>query len=184
MSPAPRLGIARAVPGRAGSQLRLRARFRLSTLLRYAQCVTPSDSLAEHADALSEVLSHATLGNCLDIARRLVALAQQRELPEPPTYEVQPLRFDKTPHTRGERRDLRLVIPLRPETKQRLGFEPDEIIPLWPYHVTTEFSARALVDALTGHRGHPIESYLETFFLHPEFFRLSEYDVKQEGEPV
>jgi len=141
-------------------------------------------TLSDHADAISELLADATLSNCLAIARRLVALANQLQLDTPATYEVQPLRLDKTPHTRRERLDLRLVIPLRSEAKQRLGYAPDEIIPLWPYHVTTELLPRALVDALTGHEGHPFESYLQTFFLHSEYLQLAEYDVTQEGEPV
>jgi hypothetical protein len=141
-------------------------------------------TLADHSDALAELLEEATLGNCLEMARRLVALAGELQLPRPPTYEVQPLRMDNTPHTRRERLDQRLVIPLRPEAKQRLGYADDEIIPLWPYHVTTEFVDRLLVDALTGHLGHPFDSYLESFFFHHEFFRLAEYDVTTEGEPV
>jgi hypothetical protein len=75
------------------------------------------------------------------------------------------------------------VIPLRPTAKERLGYAADEIIP-WRYHVTTQFVDQFLVDALTGHLGHPFDSYLESFFDHHEFFRLAEYDVTTEGEPV
>jgi hypothetical protein len=141
-------------------------------------------TLTDHADAISELLADATLSNCLEIARRLVALASHLRLTPPATYEVQPLRLDKTPHTRRERLDNRLVIPLRPEAKQRLGYAPDEIIPLWPYHVTTELLPRSLVDALTGPEGHALESYLQSFFLDHDYLRLAEYDVTKDGEPV
>jgi hypothetical protein len=38
-------------------------------------------TLADHSDALEELLEEATLGNCLEIARRLVALAEELQLP-------------------------------------------------------------------------------------------------------
>lgn len=129
----------------------------------------------------------ATLSNCLAVARALVELAADRGLPRPPTHQVVPLRLDKkTPCSRAERQALRLVLPLRPEVKQRLGLEPDDFcrFPAWPYHVTTEFVTQMLVDCLTAEAGAAIETYLPTFFEYAEYLALAKFDVMQKDEPV
>ena len=149
--------------------------------------VGTSDALSPHADVLREVLAEATSTNCIEIARVLLKLAVERRLPVPRTHQVAPLDLDKkTPLTRRERRAMRMVLPLRPEAKRRLGFAPDDFVrfPAWPYHVTTEFVARTLVDCLTGEVGASIETYVETYFECSEYLGLIEFDVTQDQEPA
>lgn len=51
----------------------------------------------------------------------------------------------------------------------------------WLHHVTTEVSNH-YIDILTGIEGHPRETYLSTYFEHPESLTMRSVDENEWGE--